>query len=171
MGVDPGVTTGVCVIRVESGKWWLTYRGQVEDVRDKYGLGHLYSELHALYRTDQLDIVAMEQLMAYVRNAQEKAEAQGVVKLFAGQASVVMSCYPPATIRALVVGSGKAKESDVRAVLRHVTGLTRCKKGQAFTPHQQDALAVALCCALKEDLLNVIEPQQPPTRQPRTEDK
>jgi Holliday junction resolvasome RuvABC endonuclease subunit len=164
MGVDPGKTTGWVVIKVyrKNNKWELLERGEVASVEDGAGLHMLDVMLRAKITTNRAEdipvaAVAMEQLMAYTNTAQEKAEAQGIVRLSAYMAMVTLYTYAPTTIRAVVVGSGKAKASDVAQVTRRLADLGRTKRGESFTPHQQDALAAALCCCLKEDFLRTLE--------------
>lgn len=162
MGVDPGVVTGIVVIKVDRQRkeWALVERTEVPDVRDGGGLYDLNRAVRSRLSDSDKGFygVAMEQLMAYTNSAQEKAEAQGVVRLSAYEARVPLYNYAPTTVRAIVVGSGKAKASDITKVARELTGLRHAPKGRPFSVHQQDALAVALCCALKEDLLKVLAP-------------
>jgi Holliday junction resolvasome RuvABC endonuclease subunit len=161
VGVDPGKVTGLAVIKVDvpKSKWELVMR------EDGAGLWQLYTKLLALMQTTYAGMapvlaLSMEQLMAYKIAAQEKAEAQGITRLSAYVCRVPIYTYAPTTVRSIVVGSGKAKASDIAAALRTLAGLERTKKGEAFTPHQQDALAAALCCAVKESWLKSIAPQE-----------
>ena len=178
LGVDPGVTTGLVVIKVDRqrSKWALISRTTIEDVRDGAGLYYLNRAVRSIVgdHTDAYFGIAMEQLMAFKTSAQEKSEAQGVVRLAAYECRSTLYTYAPNTVRSIVVGSGKAKASDIQKVTRELTGLTNPPKGKAFNVHQQDALAAALCCCVKEDLLKMIEPCVPEadlvpsiTRQPR----
>jgi len=162
VGVDPGVTTGICVIEIWDGKWRLLKRMTVDDVRDGGGLCALATSVTWSLLNYVPAAMAMEQMMAYKTSAQEKAEAQGVIRLAAYQRQIPMHTYAPTMIRTLVVGSGCAKASDIAKVTRELTGITHAKKGEAFDKHQQDALAAALCCALKEGYLNILEPQEAP---------
>jgi Holliday junction resolvasome RuvABC endonuclease subunit len=162
VGVDPGVTTGICVVRIEDGKWKLVDRDTVLNVRAGESLSDLYDVLKFKLEWFQCNdvVVAMEVMQAYMSSAQEKSQAQGVVMLAAYRAGVVLHTYSPTTIRALVVGSGRAKAADVSQATRALTGIAHPKKGEAFNVHQQDALASALCCALEEEYLPILRPQE-----------
>ena len=165
IGVDPGKTTGICVIRVNTKKqtWQLLSREEIGGMEDADRLHTLSCRLHMLcYRTPNevtLGAVAMEYLQAHKQYShQEKAEAQGVIRLTAYETGAFMSLYAPTTIRKVVTGRGDAKAGDISRVLRDLTGLQNPRPG--FTAHQQDALAVALCYAMLDGRLNKLKPAQ-----------
>ena len=165
VGVDPGVTTGIAVILVhrKANRWELMLRSEVGDVRDGGGLYNLLCRVRALLHSDHrypVAACAMEQLLSYTNSAQEKAEAQGIIRAAVYAEMVTLHCYAPTSIRATAVGSGRAKAGDVAKVMRDMAGLQRTKKGEAFSVHQQDALAAALCCAVGEGFLKSLEPQE-----------
>jgi Holliday junction resolvasome RuvABC endonuclease subunit len=163
VGVDPGKTTGIVVIEVniKANRWKLLDRAAYGPTTDGATLAALLVRLRVKMR-DQNTVVAkcaMEQLMAYTNSAQEKAEAQAIVRLAAHYENVTMQTYSPTTVRAMVVGHGHAKESDIKVALRQHLGLERAKKGEGWQTHDYDALAVALCCAVQEEFLKSIQPQ------------
>lgn len=165
IGVDPGINTGIVAIEVDrkANRWHLVGRFNMPDVSDGGGLMRLYTWLRSYIHNEHefpIAAVGMEQMMAYMTSAQEKAEAQAAVRMAAYAEMVTLHTYAPTSVRSTVVGSGRAKESDVAKVTRQLLGVTRTKKGEAFNKHQQDALAVALCCAVREGILQSIEPQE-----------
>ena len=164
VGVDPGKTTAVSVIEVniKANRWKLRERAAYGPVTDGASLAELLVRLRVKMRDQELPVAkcAMEQLMAYTTSAQEKAEAQGIVRLAAHYENVTMQTYSPTTVRAMVVGHGHAKESDIKVALRQHLGLERAKKGEGWQTHDYDALAVALCCAVQEEFLKSIQPQE-----------
>jgi hypothetical protein len=58
-----------------------------------------------------------------------------------------------------VIGGGRATSGDIGDVTRHLTGIAKGTR-PGFDEHQQDALVVALCCALREGYLTILEPQE-----------
>ena len=156
LGVDPGLTVGLAIIeyREERGSWrclkrW-DYRPDVED------RGEALSRLATVVNTNIADYrclaVAMEEMLAYRQaSADEKVEAQAIVKLTAYQKRLPLHTYAPATVRSVVCGTGRADPKGVRDTLRFLLRMPkRAKKGEGLSPHQQDAVSVALC-HLKQD--------------------
>jgi hypothetical protein len=97
IGVDPGVTSGVCVIGIVDGKWRLERRESVKDVRDGAGLADLRCALGLKldFPDGVVTAVAMEELRAYMTSAQEKCEAQGVVSCRRICLRFLSICTPP----------------------------------------------------------------------------
>lgn len=156
LGVDPGVTTGFALLSSDGENWRLERRWEL---RWKT-LGELYNELLET-GLDGVDEVAMELMLAYKQaSADEKVEAQAIVKLLAEQSNKPLHLYAPGTIRSAVMGTGKATPAQIKATMRHMLGMGKTSKpGHAFTEHQQDAVAVALCHLVCSGGLRILRPQ------------
>jgi len=168
VGVDPGLTTGFAVVEVSCGGWSLRMR---EDYRSDKIFESRGEQLHAIFRRlhwfrDYFDptgedgfTLAMEEMLAYSsRSADEKVEAQAIVKLFSAMEPVTLVTYAPATVRSVVVSNSRATAGEVKGTMRYLCRMGKTnKKGEAFTVHQQDALAVALCHALRGGALQILD--------------
>jgi len=158
LAVDPGITTGLALIEYHEargswtclGRWDL--RPDTEERRQ--ALSVLFGELYETTHNDgsvepaTVDVIVMEELLAYRKtSADEKVEAQAIVKLLSYDCGPIpLVTYAPATVRSAVCGTGRADEKGVRDTLRFLLRMPkRAKKGEALSPHQQDAVAVALC--------------------------
>jgi Holliday junction resolvasome RuvABC endonuclease subunit len=69
-----------------------------------------------------------------------------VVKLAAYHMSNDLVTYAPATVRSVICRDGRADEKTIRETLKFLARAPqRAKRGQGWSKHQMDALAVALC--------------------------
>lgn len=156
LGVDPGVTVGFALLQCDDDGWLLDERWEVRWST----LDYLYEQVQL--RVDDLcDVVVMERMLAYKQaSADEKVEAQAIVKLVAEQLDKPLYLYAPGTIRSAVVGTGKATPAQIKATMRFLLNLPKVsKRGEAFTVHQQDAVAAALCYLVVDGGLKVLVPQ------------
>lgn len=148
VGVDPGKTTGVAVLNVDNAGWTLISRYQVEPEGETRG-----EQLYLLFErlTKEMaakgTVVAMEEMLAYRQNsADEKVESQAATRLAAYASKVELETYAPATVRSVVCRDGRADPRTIRETVRFLARTPkRSRKGEGWSPHQIDALAVALC--------------------------
>lgn len=149
------MTTGFALLSSDGENWHLRERWELRWA----SLGELYNELHDW--THRCTFIAMELMLAYKQaSADEKVEAQAIVKLVAEQSETGLHLYAPGTIRSAVMGTGNATPAQIKATMRHLLGLGKtCRKGEAFTVHQQDAAAVALCHLVCSGGLRILRPQ------------
>jgi Holliday junction resolvasome RuvABC endonuclease subunit len=153
LGIDPGVTVGFALLGCDGEDWWLVDR---EEYRWEHVV-QLYDRLQNWACGDYH--WSMERMLAYRQaTADEKVEAQAIVKLCAALNGRTLEMYAPATIRSAVVGTGKATPAQIKATIRHLLDLPKIsKRGEAFTPHQQDAVATALCFLVCAGWLKVLK--------------
>lgn len=146
LGVDPGETTGLAMIEwTPGGSWRLERRWEVPGSSKAWddSLGELYHELRGI--VGGVTAVAMEELLVSgIRSRKERPEAQGIIRLVAHLYRTPLNTYAPTTIRSCICGTGRADDAGVKATIRFLLGVPRSKKGEAFTSHQVDAVAVAL---------------------------
>jgi len=168
LGIDPGITTGLALLSFDDEGWQLDRRWELRPETETRGeaLSSLYGELYQVCFEDQQEPVvsgiAMEAFLAYGTNtAEEKIEAQAVIKLFAYDCKVPLHTYAPVTVRSAVIGSGRATPAQIKATMRHLLGLGKTsKRGEAFTDHQCDAVAVTLCHLVCSGELQILRPQR-----------
>ena len=102
-------------------------------------LGEVITELHP-------DEMALEAIF-HGKNAQSALRlgyARGVVMLLAEQRGLVLSEYPPATVKRAIAGNGRAAKEEVQRMVRWLCALRRTPQADAA-----DALALALCHAYR----------------------
>ena len=75
------------------------------------------------------------------RSALQLAHARGVVLAALGSAGVRVEEVPPATVKQVVTGSGRAGKEQVQSMIRRVLGITE----ELASEDVSDALAVAYC--------------------------
>src|SRR5207245_4886968 len=106
-------------------------------------------ELHTgLCRTiaeHQPQLVAVEDVFAkHARSALVLGQARGVALLAAAQANLAVREFPPAAIKQLVTGSGRAEKEQVGRMVSMLLGVTIDGRVDA-----SDALAAAICGVLR----------------------
>ena len=75
-------------------------------------------------------------------------EARGVALFVASECGLLVSGYPPATVKKTVVGHGRATKDQIGYLVRALLSLRRTP-----APDAADALAIAICharCASRE---------------------
>lgn len=100
--------------------------------------------LRDLIRELRPDAVAMEEAF-FGKNVQSTlalGEARGVAILVAGEASLSVRGYPPATVKQAVVGHGRASKDQIGYLVRAILSLRKAPSADAT-----DALAIAICAA------------------------
>ena len=159
LGIDPGTaTTGYGVIKANKKNFELLEFGLIET--DKNGspakrLADIYKQMNSVIRQFKPDTVAIEKLF-FATNAKtvmRVGQAQGVMLLSAAKAKAEIYEYAPKTIKKVLTGNGNADKETVQKHVRKVLGAkarSRKKKRTHFD-NSADALAVAICHAIKSE--------------------
>ena len=153
LGVDPGVTTGLAILAWEPGSaWQCIRRWEIRPEAESRGrqLLELEEELRVGLQAAQAHgeaTIAMEEMLSFrTHSADEKVEAQAVVKLLAARLGIELHTHAPATIRSVVCQQGRADDATIRNTIRFLLRMPkRARPGEALSPHQIDAVCVALC--------------------------
>jgi crossover junction endodeoxyribonuclease RuvC len=90
------------------------------------------------------DAIAMEEAF-YGKNVQATlalGEARGVALFVAAEQGLMVTGYPPATVKQAVVGHGRATKEQIAYLVRALLSLRRTPAADAA-----DALAIAICHA------------------------
>jgi crossover junction endodeoxyribonuclease RuvC len=106
-------------------------------------LARIYQELGVLIREYRPDEVAIEEIFyaLNVKSALKLGQVRGVAMLAAASAGLEVAEYSPLTIKASVVGYGRAEKQQVQHMVTQLLALTE-------PPHPMDAsdaLAIAIC--------------------------
>ena len=147
LGIDPGGTTGVVLIRVfPDSTWDLTFRASVSgNVADLYHWIETTCEMYP-----HVTAICMERVFpASMESAIDVAEKMGVTRLVALDRRLELREYHPSTVRKVIAGHGHATDQLVRSTMRGLFGIRKNPgKGQGFSSHEADAGAAALCAVL-----------------------
>jgi crossover junction endodeoxyribonuclease RuvC len=157
IGIDPGTAScGYGIVHESDGRlraidhgWWKTAAGERLELR----LRTIFDGVAALIEEHRPDAVALEESFvgADARTALSVGQARGAVMVAAASAGVECAEYPPARVKQVVCGYGRAEKQQVQKMVKVILAM-----GAAPTPtHAADALAVAICHALAPPLLRV----------------
>lgn len=158
LGIDPGTaTTGYGVINVNGDSNYEVFDfGLIET--EKNGdqgkrLVSIYKQSTAVFKRHKPDVVAIERLFfaSNAKTAMSVGQALGVMLFAAAAFNINTVEYAPATIKKIITGDGRADKKLVQQSLRKVLGakVRSRKHGKTHFDNAADALAVALCHALK----------------------
>jgi crossover junction endodeoxyribonuclease RuvC len=155
LGIDPGsLRLGYGVIEcVGAGASTVAYvecgviSASPRDARS-VRLGEIGRGLRDLIEEVRPDVVAMEEAFfgVNVQSTLALGEARGVALFIASEYGLLVSGYPPATVKKTVVGHGRATKGQVGYLVRALLSLRRTPE-----PDAADALAIAICHARCQD--------------------
>jgi crossover junction endodeoxyribonuclease RuvC len=157
IGIDPGTAScGFGIVHERDGRlraidhgWWQTPAAQRPELR----LKTIFDEVAALIEAHRPDAVVLEEsyVGADARIALSVGQARGAVMVAAANAGVDCAEYPPARVKQVVCGYGRAEKQQVQKMVKAILSLTVAPKPS----HASDALAVAICHALAPPLLRI----------------
>ena len=157
LGIDPGTAAcGYGIVHESDGRlraidhgWFTTRAGERPELR----LKTIFDGVAELIDRHGPDAVAIEESFvgADARTALSVGQARGAVMVAAANAGVECAEYPPARVKQVVCGYGRAEKQQVQKMVKAILSLQ-----SAPTPsHAADALAVAICHALAPPLLRI----------------
>src|SRR5213078_4373669 len=113
----------------------------------------IFEGVAALIEEHRPDAVALEESFVGVdaRTALSVGQARGAVMVAAATAGVECAEYPPARVKQVVCGYGRAEKRQVQKMVKAILGL----QAEPTPTHAADALAVAICHALAPPLLRI----------------
>jgi crossover junction endodeoxyribonuclease RuvC len=155
LGIDPGtLRLGYGVIEcADAGGSTVTYvecgviSAPARDSRS-VRLGEIGRGLRDLIEEVRPEVVAMEEAFFGFNEQSTLAlgEARGVALFVASECGLLVSGYPPATVKKTVVGHGRATKDQIGYLVRALLSLRRTPE-----PDAADALAIAICHARCRD--------------------
>lgn len=155
LGVDPGLErVGYGFVRREGSKLSSSHYGLIETPRialpDRLVLIH--EQLDELIQTYRPDAFATEKLLFSVnrKTAIDVAKALGVILLTGAARGLSPIEYAPPEVKLAVVGNGAAEKKQVQFMVTRILGLETTPKPDDVA----DALAIAICHALKSPMLH-----------------
>jgi len=156
LGIDPGTaTTGFGVIEAsDSGHFVLVKYGLIETAKDhSHGerLDQIYLGISDIIETHLPEVVAIERLF-FATNALTAiavGQAIGVIKLAIHRHHLPVFDYAPMQIKNVVGGSGKADKSVIKKRIKQLFKIRETKGMRTHFDNSADALAIAVCHAIK----------------------
>jgi len=150
LGIDPGLTvTGYGLIRIEGDRHVALGFGTVAPPTQApiaERLIRIHDALTDVIRDARPDEVAVEDfIVGHVRAAVAVGEARAVALLAAAQAGLPVALYKPLEVKQFVTSYGRGGKDQVALMVQALLGL----ESPPHPPDAADALAVALCHALK----------------------
>jgi crossover junction endodeoxyribonuclease RuvC len=157
IGIDPGTAScGFGIVQEKDGRlkaidhgWWQTPAAQRLELR----LKTIFDEVAALIEAHRPDAVVLEESFvgADARTALSVGQARGAVMVAVANAGVDCAEYPPARVKQVVCGYGRAEKQQVQKMVKAILSMQTAPKPL----HASDALAVAICHALAPPLLRI----------------
>jgi crossover junction endodeoxyribonuclease RuvC len=152
LGVDPGSwRTGYGVIASDGRNRHRVLEAGVIAPAPRLALPdrlrHIHQAVADLIERLHPDLLAVEDVFHAVnaRSALVLGHVRGVVLLAGAQAGLPVEALPPATVKHQVTGHGRAGKQQVAFMVTRLLGLSQ----ESPAGDAADALAVALCAALK----------------------
>ncbi len=158
LGIDPGLTcTGYGVISADGSTHRSIHFGTIAPPKrasHHEKLIRIHEAIVDIIREYRPQEVAVEDfLLGYTRAAVAVGEARAVAVLAAAQAGLPVSVYKPTEVKQFVTSYGRGSKEQVALMVQALLGLA-----EPPTPADAaDALAVALCHALKRGSVEVLQ--------------
>ncbi len=157
IGIDPGTAScGYGIVHESDGRlraidhgWWKTRAGERPELR----LKTIFDAVAGLIEAHRPDAVVLEESFvgADARTALFVGQARGAVMVAAANAGVECAEYPPARVKQVVCGYGRAEKQQVQKMVKAILSM----HAEPTPLHASDALAVAICHALAPPLLRI----------------
>ena len=149
LGIDPGIAnTGYGLIEVISGEGDIRVKEKgviITSPADDHGarLKKIYDKIEYILKQNIPDAVAIETIF-YSKNLKslvDVSETIGVITLAAYNFGIKVKKFTPLEVKSAVTGFGKARKTQVRLMVKQITGVDDINGPD----HIFDAIAVAIC--------------------------
>jgi len=151
VGIDPGLSaTGYGIVERIGNRitplGWGVIRSKSDLLPER--LERIHRKIVAILEEYSPDIVGIEDIFTGInpRSGLRLGHARGVAVLAAAQGGFSVMEYPSATVKQSVAGNGRASKQQVKFMVGKLLGLKDVKLAEDAA----DALAVALCCLIRE---------------------
>ncbi|NQU05812.1 MAG: crossover junction endodeoxyribonuclease RuvC [Calditrichaeota bacterium] len=153
VGIDPGLSaTGYGIVERIGNRitplGWGVIRSKSDQLPER--LERIHRKIVAILEEYSPDIVGIEDIYTGInpRSGLRLGHARGVAVLAAAQGGFQVMEYPAATVKQSVAGNGRASKQQVKFMVGKLLGLKDVKLAEDAA----DALAVALCCLIREKI-------------------
>ncbi len=157
-GFDPGTArTGFAVVESAGREFRLVEAGLIETRpadAPEHRLRELSEKAGVILAAHHPASVAIEELFfsKNITTAMRVSEARGVLMAAVAQGGLSVAEYGPGTIKQQLTGYGNADKAQVAHMVCRLVGLKEPPRPDDIT----DAIAVALCHAMRQDTRNAI---------------
>ncbi|RYX85860.1 crossover junction endodeoxyribonuclease RuvC [bacterium] len=159
LGIDPGLArTGYGLIEsdlAEGGQCLKLVEGGILRGKETLPLPDRLKALHgglaeilAEYRPEIIVIEDLFSTYAHPRSALMLAHARGALILAVGQANLPLHTFTPNEVKQVVTGNGHATKTNVQSAVKARLRIT----APLHPPDLADALAIAICYAVRSDI-------------------
>jgi len=154
LGIDPGFRhIGWGVVDSIDARYKHVEHGSISSDRNELPARRLlvlYNELNAIIDRLRPIAIGIETLyfLKNISSAMAVAQARGVILLAAAEWDMVVGEFSPLVIKQSVVGSGRARKTQVQEMVKILLGLSNIPKSD----HAADALAAAITFIHHEEL-------------------
>lgn len=163
IGIDPGTaTTGFGVIDSDGRNVKVFDWGLIETQKDglaELRLVEIHEKLIDLLAEFKPDLLAIERVFfaTNAKTAISVGQAIGVMMLSAAKMKIPIREYAPGSIKKMVAGTGRADKKLMQQAVRKFLGakVRSAAHKRTHFDNAADALAVALCHLMKENLVEV----------------
>ncbi len=152
VGIDPGLTaTGYGIVQRTGSRitplGWGVIRSGDGSLAER--LRKIYDKISEVLAAHSPDVVAVEDIFTgrNPRSGLRLGHARGALILAAAKGGYSVIEYPAATVKQAVVGRGRASKQQVKYMVGKLLNIPEDKK---VAEDAADALAVALCCIIRE---------------------
>lgn len=155
LGIDPGTATiGYGMIKAKKDDFDLIDFGWIKTNKENKAekrLDTIYKEMLSLLRIHSPDVLAIERLFFFrnQKTAMRVSQAHGVIILAAARRRTKVFEYAPAEIKRRISGNGRADKNQMKKAVRSMLPIRSPKRKKTHFDDVADALAVALCHAIK----------------------
>lgn len=151
LGIDPGTAeTGAGIIELKANSIKRLYHGciktKVTDTKP-FRLKQIHDQVQNLIKEFKVNVLAIETLFfnTNAKSASAVGQAMGAVLVAAGNRKIPVYQYSPLQIKKSLTGYGRAKKRKLQSAVRKYLHIRKIPR----PTHAADALAVAICHAIK----------------------
>ncbi len=150
-GIDPGTaTTGYGIIRkTKRGLRCLDYGiiATSPKLSPEQRLRQLNNQLNKLLTIHKPKLMAVEAVFFFknLKTAMPVSEARGVILLAAAKKKIKVQQLTPLEVKMGICGYGRADKKQIQKMIKEILGLKETPRPDDAA----DALAVAVCCSIK----------------------
>jgi crossover junction endodeoxyribonuclease RuvC len=151
LGIDPGTaTTGYGIIKKQGGNFEILDYGVITTDKTNSGAERLLilmNDLGALIKKFKPTVAGVEKLFftSNAKTAMQVSQARGVILGTLAKEHVSIQEFTPLQVKSTICGYGKAEKRQIQFMIKQTFKLKTIPKPDDAA----DALAIALCAALK----------------------
>lgn len=160
LGLDLALTnTGWCVLGVKGGAAYVVRYGLIKGgkLRDVERIVYIENRIRLLCLAYDIQGVGMEGHAIYSRTgkAMDRAELSGVVKRYLRAVDLSPHIFPPATLKKIITGNGRADKELVSETVIGLAGLLFIKVPRGRVHDVADAYGAAYLALAKDGHIRI----------------